>query len=458
MLTSSIQTSRSQYYFIASYILLFGILSLLNVKYSLLLLVLIFCVVLFNERPQYALYIIIVSLPFAGTVLLNHKVVGLPGLKFTNVFVTMALLFYLKSKYGFRYNGFGMWLMLGSIFLLATSIIRSLPYLNEINYYNMDNLNTTRYFLSNFIKPIFYLVPLFIIVSYCKSKKTILFFVNAIILSLVLSSLVLIIFGGPAMLHIGTGRQALNTIFGVHSNNLSTYYMIGYPFVLARFVMKRDLFGFSALILVLAGVGIGYSRTAYMVVIFSTLLFLLMEKNKKWIPYIFIICIIFILISPASIVDRSMKGISEGDINKISAGRVYNIWVPVLDSIGGDPVRTIFGSGRFSVIFASQVERGHPHNMYLEALLDTGVVGLLFFCGTYGILMKRIKKGIEHEEDYQLKIVLKAVLISIVAFLISGLTGRHFFPDLSNSLLWVTAALGLTILKFPESGRMYPHG
>jgi O-antigen ligase len=109
----------------------------------------------------------------------------------------------------------------------------------------------------------------------------------------------------------------------------------------------------------------------------------------RWrrILILFPLMIVLTLWAAPDVVDRVMMGVdveaAEYSWDEISAGRLTNIWPPVIEQIGRSP---IIGHGRLAILrkdcYDAILEREklvptHPHNSYLEVLLDTGMVGLL---------------------------------------------------------------------------------
>jgi O-antigen ligase len=233
----------------------------------------------------------------------------------------------------------------------------------------------------------------------------------------------------------------------MHTNGLSDFYILGYPLVLAWFLYRKNTFNAVNLILALASVAILYSRTAYVLIVFSTLLFLVLEKKKKLLPIVVLLGICTVFLAPETVVERGLTGIEERNVQTFTAGRVENIWLPLLNDVKGDPKKLLVGSGRYSIIHSSPIWRGHAHNMYLTTFLDSGLVGLSFFVAFFVYFLGRIRKGMREVPKGQYRILLTGTLISIIAYLIAGLTGREFFPELSNSYLWIVLAIALNIIK-----------
>lgn len=148
-----------------------------------------------------------------------------------------------------------------------------------------------------------------------------------------------------------------------------------------------------------------------------------------------------VAVARPDVVERVGMGIvgeDQVDWDTVSAGRVTNIWPPVWAQIGESP---LVGHGRwgllrtpcyFEVLAGEGSVPTHPHNAYLELMLDAGTIGLLIglacavgLLWTCGWLMRR---GADREAT-----TLGAVgLIAVVVYLSAGVAGLSFFPTQST--------------------------
>ena len=173
-----------------------------------------------------------------------------------------------------------------------------------------------------------------------------------------------------------------------------------------------------------------------------------------------ILCLVglLLLLVPGSVSKRAMTGLQSRDSYEITAGRLDDIWIPLIQEISKSPLSIIIGRGRHAIIFseaynANRMHRtGHAHNMYLDTLLDSGLTGLTFFLGFFLFYLKQcfayLNKSKILAEDREL---LFGVIVSIVCFLLAGFTGRAFFPTLDNYPIWLVIAAGAIIINQGET-------
>jgi hypothetical protein len=142
------------------------------------------------------------------------------------------------------------------------------------------------------------------------------------------------------------------------------------------------------------------------------------------------------------------SGESTDDWAAISAGRTTGLWPDVIEEIGGSP---IVGQGRRALMRCSIYNRivardgappaGHPHNAYLEMLLDSGAIGLvitlLLFLGFPIWAYRHRRSG-----DPLLTTVLYAGLAGAATILIMGISGQTFWPrEAVDTILYLYALM-----------------
>ena len=85
---------------------------------------------------------------------------------------------------------------------------------------------------------------------------------------------------------------------------------------------------------------------------------------------------------------------------------------------------------------------GHPHNAYLEALLDMGLVGLALLLAFYWHVWKGFRAlGSNPYLSPVTRGFFQGACAALIAFLIAGISGGSLRPSPENVLLWV--AIGM---------------
>jgi len=157
------------------------------------------------------------------------------------------------------------------------------------------------------------------------------------------------------------------------------------------------------------------------------------------VPLVLVIAVPIYFVISEAVIETASYGIEEGDVDEIAAGRVTYIWAPLLKEYLEDEGKLVFGSGRYG-IRASRSDRtgsmayvNHAHNMYLNQVVDTGLVGLSVFLIFFIVLFRKIAENRKRIIGSRISDLNLAVIVGVVAYLLSGMTGRQLFPSASTS-------------------------
>ena len=409
---------------------------------------------LFLESPLKALSILVFITPFSGTILLRGNLINLPGAKplmFLALFVVIiAIINHWQSvkmpKYSFIFA-----ILLLSIF--SISIIRSLSNLDIINYYIINQggikLSTSKYILTEFVKQLIYFLPFIIIIKFVKKISHLEYLMNILALSLAILSICILL-----------NKFYIPLDLGKHRNALATFYIVGFPIVFGRYFIKKNIINILSICLIVTAIGFLYCRTAYLTLIVSSIFYLSISKRAKFLPVLIVISIGLSFIISSSIIERASKGLESGDRVEISAGRTDRSWLPLIVEYVKSPKKLLLGNGRFAILSSDAVASGitpntykHPHNMYLEQILDAGIFGLIAIMLFFIVLFKKIYKNLSYIQDFKLKEYQYAVIASLISYFLAGITGRSLFPDSKGAFFWIIVGIAVVIIRMvQESG------
>jgi O-antigen ligase len=204
------------------------------------------------------------------------------------------------------------------------------------------------------------------------------------------------------------------------------------------------LFVFVTLGLVGLALVLSFSRACIGAAVLVGALFLAWKFNAKTLSLALLGVVIVGLFGAEALYSRMTMGLDEG-ANAVSAGRIDGIWLPLLPEIWKSP---IWGNGLSSILWSfpmvseSMMRVGHPHNAYLEALLDMGVVGLALLLAYY----VHVSRGFwalakDASLSPELRGVFQGATAALAAFLVTGMVGSSLRPEAEAAFLWV--AIGL---------------
>jgi O-antigen ligase len=197
------------------------------------------------------------------------------------------------------------------------------------------------------------------------------------------------------------------------------------------------------------------SRAAYMAMVVIGLIFGLVRWRWLLIGIPLVALIVFFTVPGVqarvglgfSVQDPT--GMEGSDLDEITAGRWVALWPPTIQEIAGSPV---FGQGRMTILRTSLYERicmlnngecpSHPHNAYLEMLLDSGIVGLVPVLS----LLLAVPVYIYRRRRRDIPLLDTAASVGLAgagAILLMGLTGQTFWPREAVDLVLCVYALAM---------------
>lgn len=172
-------------------------------------------------------------------------------------------------------------------------------------------------------------------------------------------------------------------------------------------------------------------------------------KRKTLILPLLVLACCAIFFTPESMIKRSSyQATSSQNLDDVSAGRVDEIWKPLIPDVERSP---LIGKGHGSLLWSDAAKNqtmlpvGHPHSAYLAALLDIGVIGtgiVLWFLAHVWRTLWRLREG-AHSALSAAYFYGASACVPIL--LVQGLTDDTFMPRYTHSFLWIAygAALGL---------------
>lgn len=278
-----------------------------------------------------------------------------------------------------------------------------------------------------------------------------------------------------AMLHGGTfgDRARINKIAGLHANDMAmllsaTIFTLTAGIRLWKpWFLKAGVVG--GLFAVLVAVVICNSRAAYLAIGALGILFGVL----RWRSLLVLVPIAVVTV--ASLMPNVVERVSEGlgiagiggekitDWEDATSGRA-NFWPAVIDQISESPV---VGHGRYGMLHTKVREEllamgeapNHPHNAYLEILLDMGVVGLIPILVVYGSLIVIAIRTFLNKQDRLVSVVGAIALANVTALLVTGLASQSLLPAVSTLSMWCSWGMVYRIhlqRKYAYAGAVTP--
>jgi hypothetical protein len=413
---------------------------------------------IFYKHTDAAFMMYIIILPFSYVPFLNTLPLGISTVKLLFALIITFIFLFILYKKPYKVS----WVI--NIFLLILIAVYIIAWIRSANYALSSfavgyagKLSIYRY-LADYVSWSFIVfIPLLIIVYFYREDKEIEKIIKTVAVSAVL--LVGFIFW-VFVFKVGNKgdfeaiRTELGIFTGLHGNDIANFFMLSFPVILAWAFCKKSRFSLFSLFFIIAGTVLCFSRTAYFVVAFSFLLFLFLTGKLKWIPIAALAAVLAVsFLLPDIVIERATTGIASGDFDELSAGRIDYIWEPLLNELKTDSQTLLIGSGRFGIMNTDAWKQSritlvsHAHNMYLDSVLDAGIIGLVLFLALFAALIfyfNKCSKRYRKDFPYQ-SALLTGCNTSLICYLLSGFTGRTFFPDVLNAYLWIIIGLGIAL-------------
>jgi O-antigen ligase len=318
-----------------------------------------------------------------------------------------------------------------------------------------DPYSILEYLLQYFVRQLIYFIPFIFIIKFCKKISDLEYVINTLVLSIGLLAIFIIysyLFGIEDRSSMEVVGETTSLI-GLHRNAVADFFIAGFPIILARYFLKKNIINILVVWLSVVAIGFLYSRTAYGLLILSTVLYFYVSRRIKFSPLLIAIAIGLFFIIPSTIINRASKGLEVRDQEEVTS-RIDHIWRPLIEEYAGDLKGLLFGRGRYAMLSSNAVATGltpttmmHPHNMYLEQILDVGIIGLVCMIWLFAILFRKVHRTLGTIQDYKLREYRCGMIVSIASYFIAGVTGRSFFPQLKNSFFWIIVGMTFVLIK-----------
>ncbi len=178
---------------------------------------------------------------------------------------------------------------------------------------------------------------------------------------------------------------------------------------------------------------------------------------RKSLPLVLLVPILVAFALPG-VRERMLTGFGQTTVSgetaiddyELTAGRTL-IWPHVIDKIGESP---IFGYGRLAMARTGLTEYlrhhygkydafPHPHNAYLEMLLDNGLIGFVIVMPFYAVVVIHAMRLFTDRGNSILAAVGGVALALLLALLVASMGSQTFYPREAEVGMW--AAIGLAI-------------
>jgi O-antigen ligase len=403
--------------------------------------------------------LLILMLPIADSHLFPHALMGMTGVNPVNMLLAGTLVSYVVragagAQAGRLLQPQLIWLYMVPIIIGgaigAFHVDEIVPYFVEqlvVNFHNAPG-----YLRDMVMKPLF--IPLFALllgVAVARSEKAERYIVP-IALSVWLIALLEIGFVAYSGVKLGVlaspSMRGFFLAIGLHANDLGRLFAIAYALLLFTWWESKDpllkTFLFVTMGVLAFALLLTFSRGAFVGFLLINALFLAWKFNFKSASLAVGAFAICALLMPGYVYNRVLLGVGES-ADAVSAGRIDGIWLPLLPETLKSP---LWGNGLGSIMWSypmqidAMLTVGHPHNAFLEAVLDMGVIGLGLLLAYYWHVWRGFRAlGSNAFLSPELRGFFQGATAGLLALLITGMAGSSLRPESEAVYLWM--AIGM---------------
>jgi O-antigen ligase len=410
--------------------------------------------VLFDFRAGAVL--LALMLPTAASTLFPHSLLEITGLNPLNVLLLATLAGYLvnarRLQPGSLLPGRLVWCYAVPIVIAGALGMRHVDEIPSI-YYLFGGVpfeTAFQYVLGTVVKPLVIVAVAVMIGAAAAASRQPERFILPIALSVWVITLIqfgFIVTQGASLALLASPDRAFYSPLGMHANDLGRLHLFAFAlllFVWAEARPGRRLFLLLTLGLAATALVLTFSRAAIAGAIIVGALFLLWKFNTKTLSLSLIAVVLAALLGADALYSRLTYGVGEG-ADAVSAGRIDGIWLPLLPELAKSP---LWGNGMNSIMWSAPVVNGtiepssHPHNAYLEAMLDMGILGLGLLLAFYAQVWRGFRAlGADETLTPEMRGLFQGATAALVAFFFTCVVGSSLRPEPESAYLWI--AIGL---------------
>jgi len=423
--------------------------------------------------------LLIFVMPFVAAPPMAARIFDIPGLKLPNLVAALAFLIFLGTQRPPQrpdklYRGA---LVAFSAYLafFTFAFVRSLPNVARFHSLLPESFQAglSEYWQSYYAVPVLFAFSFVYVLQRMCSREGLLLSISAICAAIFVLScaIIAVMLSHPdAIMNTDPSRTAISKLtgayLGLHYNGAGTMYVIAGPLLLYM-SLTRGSFWTVNLVAALAAVLLLKSRTAiFTFAAMGAMTFIILGRTKILAAIAPLVLAGGLTVLGRVVVQLLSMGITKGGISTFAlfSGREQAIWLPLLAEWLGDPNRLMWGAGLFGLMTSnflysvhSIFPTGEAHNFYLEFFLDNGIIMFAIFAVLLiGFLTWSWRLGRRlHTPLYWV------LFLCVVSFLIAGFTGRRYFPESENFLMFPVLAMMINAARlklrdpnFTRSGKI----
>jgi O-antigen ligase len=341
------------------------------------------------------------------------------------------------------------WIYVGVMTLGAYVGVGSVE--KAIEFSNFELLTKTSYLLDAFVKPLIMLAVAWLAAVSSRNGNG-----RAVIWALAAAYVTFFVVIAGYLVSDGVNLQSLKDSrefldwTGIHANEVGLLANIGFAILLYT-ALATSAPRSRAILLACAGAAattaaLTFSRAAFVGIGIILGYYVWTQRSMGRFLLALSAIVTVALLLPDAFFERASTGLATGDEQAITAGRLDQIWRPLIGTFWEAP---IIGHGLYSTPWATPNLRGamlpvdHPHNAYLAVALDFGIVGVVVVVVFFWSVWRTFSHLSKHHVDPQWRGVFEGCMVCLLCLAADGLTDGRFTPAPPQAALWLCYGLAL---------------
>ena len=403
--------------------------------------------------------LLLVMLPASSSTLFPHSLMQITGLNPLNLLFLATFGAYVIGGRMQRRAGALVPMPLAALFIapIVGAGLIGMQHVAEIPSFFYETGTVTyytgiQYLLTNVVKPMIMVGVILVIGAAAARSEKPERFIVPLALSMwpfALIQIGFVIIEGPSLALLAQAdERAFYAPLGLHANDLGRLHLFAFALLLFIWAETKHprlkLFLLMTLGLIGFALMLTFSRASIAGAMVVGALFLMWKFNARTLALAIIGVVLIGAVGAEAIYSRMTLGFDQG-ADAVSAGRIDNIWLPLLPEIWKSP---LWGSGLESILWSfpmvneSMLRVGHPHNAYLEVLLDMGLLGCVLLGAYYWSVWKGFRRfGADASLSPELRGLFQGATAGLLTYFVTCLVGSSLRPDPALSYLWIAVGL-----------------
>jgi hypothetical protein len=425
-----------------------------GLAYALLCCSFLFALIIFADYRK-GVWLLALLLPFASTQLVPRELFEITGLNPFNILFGLTLLSLFAAS-AFRREDIQFvsfpttfWIYVGVMTLGACLGVGSVE--RAIVLPNLEPLTETAYLL-DFAKSLIMLAVAWLaaVLSRSGNGRSVIWALAAAYITFFFVIAGYLVIDGISLQGLAAGDREFLSWIGLHANEIGLLANIGFA-ILLHTALATSAPGSRAILLACAGAAammaaLTFSRAAFVGIAIILGSYVWKQRSMGQLLLALFAIVTVALLLPDAFFERASTGLATGDEQAITAGRLDQIWRPLIGSFWEAP---IIGGGLYSTQWATPNVRGlmqpvaHPHNVYLAVALDLGTVGVVVVAVFFWSVWRTFSHLSKHHVDPQWRGVFEGCMVCLLCLAADGLTDGRFTPSPQQAALWLCYGLAL---------------